>query len=245
MTATHNIGNLNSLLLEYQRFSGKTVDEILAHQGGQLGWDLWTELKAIAPAKGAIRAEVLARLNSGRGIKVRQSIRDATEQAMLEYWVKRLGYKKGKRKIRKDAKRLNFQNELARREIGRRESGRLFLSVSAAYPKVLPRDAKSISRFSTLLSSAQIRTSKEGGYARFSWDGRSQQGREVAEALRGPRGRAAIQRAIGAREVDIMKYVRGKQRDLMTRTVKQMVRPHVAMGRAAAMKEISRVMAGR
>ena len=245
MSAQHNIGDLNSVLSEYQRLRRMTAYDVLTIQGAKLGREIFYQLKAIAPPAGEIRQEIFARLLTGKGIKIRQSARDKTDIKMGRHWVQRFGYRPGKRKKRrKDAKNLNYQNELVKREIGTRESGRRALAVSIRYsPKRLVDRMASISRHGFILSTVGIAADENKGIAQFRWDERSPMSKSIMEGIARSRAQAAISKAVEVRRQDMLVYIRRKHTEAATRAVRKMVAPQQKWSQAALTSEIRRVTA--
>lgn len=223
MSVQHNIADLNQVLGTYQKLRNISTEEVLSKQGGKLGREGYFQLLKLAPEAGSIRLEVFNRLLSGRGIKIRPEIKAAVEAKMLQHWVKRFGHRTGKRKVRSDLKLLNARNELVKREIGVRESGRRILAISAKYPAGIKDQMKSVSRYGTALSAVSLKASGDTGFAQFRWGGLSKHGQQVAAGLRRPRAQAAIATAIRAVHDDIMVDVRRRQAGVVTKTVKKMV----------------------
>lgn len=213
---------LNALiakLKQYQDLSGKTWEEVLTKQGGKLGFLLFQKLRAIAPAKGRVRAERLAALSHGEGIRVHQSARDyamAHSTATASSLRTRRGVlfrEKTKAGGLKRNARSWWQIAVAR-EIALRESGRGFLGISAHYPRVLGREATAVSKYGPVLSRAGIIINGPRGKAEFVWDpGTGQLASKAAEGVDRPRGRAAIALALRDLDEDIEVYVVRKQQE--------------------------------
>lgn len=247
MSASHNIADLNSVFAEYQKLRRMTAGEALGREGGKLGREIRFQLLSIAPPKGAIRAEILQRLRSGKFIKIRDSVREKNELAMLRYWVKRHGYRPGKRKA--NSKIKNYQNELIKREIGQRESGRRVLGVSARHPARwdslsggLTVENSSISRYGQVLSTSGVRVANEGGVAQLRWSGMSEQGKQVLSGIQRKRAQSAITKAIAIRRKDMLAYIRRKHAEVATRTVRKMVSRERRWDQAAVMAQIKTMM---
>lgn len=216
MEITTNIANLNNATRDYQTLSGLSAEDVLSKQGGKLGRAVYEALRKTKPPKGSIKSEILARLASGRFIKIRQSVRDSVK-AKRETPNKRTG------KLQKTFK-LTYQQEIVRREIAVRSSGAGVLSVSIKYPNALQNAQQALSRYGTVFSNVGIKTDTEEKYARFTWSGISQQSARVIKGLQGPRAVAAIHDAIQETTSDIMVYVRRKQAELALRTVRNLIK---------------------
>lgn len=216
MFISTNIAPLNNAARDYQILSGMTAEDVLSKQGGKLGTNIYNALRAIKRNKGDIRSQVLARLASGRMIKIRQSVRDSVA-------AKRAKPNKKTGKVQKTFK-LSYQQELVRREIAVRESGRGVLSVSIRYPKVVQDKQTAISRYGQLFSNVGIKTDTENKYARFTWTGISTQSERVIKGLHGAKGVAAVNDAIQTTTSDIVIYTQRKQAELALRTVRNLIK---------------------
>lgn len=224
MNIAHNIADLNQVLPTYKRLRNISAEEVLSKQGGKLGREVYFQLLKLAPEAGSIRHEIFGRLLTGRGIKIRPEIRASVEAKMLQHWVKRFGYRPGGRKVRSDMKLLNARNELVKREIAVRESGRRILAISARYPAGIKDQMKSVSRYGTALSAVALMVDGDGGFAQFRWGGLSKHGQAVAAGLQRPKARAAIATAIRVVHDDIMVYVRLFQAGVVLQTIRKAVR---------------------
>jgi hypothetical protein len=214
-TITHNIrDDLNAILPEYQKLSGLTDADVLSKQGGKLGFAVYKELRSTMPVKGSIREKLVARLHDGRGIKIRDSVR---ESVAAKYASKT---KAGKTRRFK----LNIEQEMVRREIAVREGGRGVLSISIKYPKTISDQQKSISRYSQLLSQVGIHLDAENRYAQFLWPGISRQSKSVVGGINRPIGQEAIDRAAKTVLEDIKTYTTRKHAEALAVTTKRMVK---------------------
>jgi hypothetical protein len=242
---SHNIADLGRVMELHRQLRGVSVREELTKQGGKLNREIYFELLKIAPEAGNIRLELLARLHSGRGIKIRPKVREKNEVKMLRHWVRRLGYRPG-RKVRSDVKKLNFQNELVKREIGVRESGRRVLARSVRYPANVADGMRATSRYGQQLSDVGIFVSNDSGTFRLRWSGLSEQGKPVLKGIQRPRAQAAINRAAIRVKRDIMIDVRRRQAGVVTKTVRSMVQRGTRPASGASLQqEIRRVMEGK
>lgn len=213
MTATSNIADLSSILPLYQRLSKKSAEEVLSRSIGKLARNLKAELRKIAPEKGRIRSSILALLATGHGIKIRPEVR---EQIAAKF-------ASGKKTSKSIAgHRLNMQQEMIRREIAVRESGRGVTSVSVRYPTLIQNEQKAVSRFGQLMSAAHLQTGGEKKSADVTWPGLSKASKRVISGLHGPRGEQAMAQAISESKADTLKYVERKAKELVTKTVRAM-----------------------
>lgn len=227
-TIRHNIADdLNSVLVDYRRLSGKSDEETLSKQGGKLGFEIRQRLRALAPNKGAIREQLLGRLRDGKGIQIRDSVRESVTEKFGGRF-KKAQAKSEDQFWGESPGRLNWkyrlQQEMVRREIAVRESGRGVLGVSILYPKVLPGDMTAVSRYGQLFSKFGIHIDPHSKYAIFLWPGISHQSAEVVKGLNKPRAETAIEEAMTAVRDDIAIYVADKQQKLAANAVKAMVK---------------------
>jgi hypothetical protein len=214
------ISALNEAISKYKELSRRSWDDVLKKQGGKLGFALRQNLRGLSPAAGAIRAERLSKLRSGEGIKVRESVRRAIYAkygARTSIEDKKVRFQVGTKRVKIvgskiiKKKRLNLQALAVQREIGVRESGRGFLSISSRYPKTLRNTSFARNRFGVELSKAEISVSETDGKLEFTWDGaRNKSEASAAQGLNRPAGRAIIARAIRETRDDVMEYVRRK-----------------------------------
>lgn len=213
------VNALNAKLREYQAASGKTWEDVLQKQGGKLGFLLFERLRGIAPRKGEVRAERLAALRHGEGIRVRQSARDFATRHTLATASKERSRKasllreKGRSGKLKAGGRNWWQIAVAR-EIAIRESGRGFIAQSGHYPRSLGNEVVAASRFGPVLSRAGIQVAGSRGRAQFIWD--PAEGELAAKAVAGlskPKGRAMVALALRDLLEDIDVYVIRKQEE--------------------------------
>lgn len=246
-----NLANLNAVLVDYQKYSRLTTQEVLNKQSTKLGYALRANLAAIRPAKGSIRQQALARLKAGQGISIRDSIReDVTAKVeKIPLGSRRRILKKGKSLavrgrfvpashtvegilaagiVRSAANtRLQVQQEMIRREINLREKGRGVLAKSAVYPGNMVAGAtkKAYSVYGTVFSDFGITVTKTGGVAVFNWAGINKQSARAVRGLGGPRAVKATQDAIDFVEQDIREYVKKKQMELFQKSFAQLTGP--------------------
>lgn len=209
-----NTAELNEAIKEYARLSGKTIEEALQKQAAKLGFNLKTELRALAPAKGSIRAEMLDRLASGRGIKVRESVlRKVYQQRGARSMLSNQQVVFGKRGKASTARGLNLWALAVKSEIAVRESGRGFLGISASYrglTATLEAEAKALSKYGPVLSSVGFKplSDESGGSIEFEWSPRaSELSGEAASGINKAKGEAAVNRALQNTLEDIQVYI--------------------------------------
>lgn len=215
LSVQEQVADLNAKLQKYQELSGKMWDTVLKKQGAKLGYALNQQLRGIAPARGQVRAEALARLKAGGGIKIRERVNRAI---ILKYGArsviatrKVIFGKKGVGSVLRKGKRLNLQALMAQREINTRESGRGFLGVSARYPRELAKTNSALSKYGPVLSRAGVSVVGTEGEARFVWDsGDGELATSAASGLEKGKGQAAIARALRDTADDIQVYITRK-----------------------------------
>lgn len=216
MNVSHNIGDLNQALALYQTFSRKSAEDVIQKQAGKLAFNIKQAMRGIVRPKGSIRSELLARLSAGKGISIRPAVKEAVKA------------KRESRKLTPSGKvrrfKLNLRQEMVRREIAVRESGRGVLSVSSRYPSVIRQTSVATGKGKQVLSAVGVKTGQEGGFARFVWGESGTTSERLAAAMGGGKPRTALNQALIATRDDIMKYVREKQAKLAAQTVKSLVR---------------------
>jgi hypothetical protein len=221
---TTNLADLNKSLALYQTLSGLSSQDVLAKQGGKFARNLAVALRHRMMSKGGIREEALAVLKSGRMIRVRDKVRDQVDAKWSKTWAKKTA--KHEKSYWGDPlnEGFNRQQELVRREIAVRESGRGFLSVSSRYPISVSQGMKAISRYSQALSDVGMKLGGDEQHVRFSWSGLSRQGKGAARGLTAPKGIEAINEAINELREDIGLYTARKQMALMKGVMKSVVK---------------------
>lgn len=223
--ARSNIANLNAALSNYKTLSRLSAHDILAKQGGKLARALSTALRRAAPSKERIAADAMAVLRSGRGLKIRQSVRDAVEAKWKGKWAKAVA--KHEKHFWGDSigpEGVSKQRELVRREIAVRRSGRGFLSVSSRYPITVAEGQKAISRYGSGLSEVGLKIQDAGGYVRVTWGGRSPQGKSASSGVASAFGQRAVAEAVQSVTDDINAYVLRKQQQLAAAAVRGMLK---------------------
>lgn len=208
-----NAADLNRAIGAYIVASGKTVDEVLQKQGAKLGFSLFQQLKAIAPAKGSVRAERLAALGRGEGIKIEARAAVALMRAR-GYNDSTNTFKRGKKDVKSfvvKGKRLNFQALLVKREIARRESARAFTAQGSLFPRrflhntagaVMSRKIRS-----EQLSKYGASFGKNPRFIHFSWAEFSKAAKALVASMTQARAISAASRAMRDVTEDIMEYV--------------------------------------
>lgn len=208
-----NLAQLTQSLREYVVLSGKSIEEALKKQGAKLGYNLREELRRIAPPKGSIRAAMLARLKSHRGVKVRESVLRKVMQKRGARSVLSSGTVVfGKKGQGTTAKGANIWALAVQAEINLRESARGFLGVAARYGiRGELTNATAVSRFGPLLSKAGFQAEIQGGAIEFKWGGGlGELSSSAAEGLTKFKGERAINRALQGTVEDIQVYIERK-----------------------------------
>ena len=192
VTETDNLARLNVALAEYIQHSRQTVDEAIAKQGAKLSFALSRRLRAEKPGKGEIRAERLAALKAGGGVRVRDSIRKKIS---------------GTKRFRKGG--LNLQARRVKAELNLRERGKGFLAygtrinVGKLSATTASRVGK-VGRYGQTLASAGLRFNTDSSRIEFIFGGSKT---ELGDTLAKPRFRKHIDAAIGDVADDIQVYL--------------------------------------
>lgn len=233
MTVTFhsNLNQFNAALGQYVRLTKLSTQEAVAKKSADFAFRLSRELATFKPGKGAIRAERLAALKSGQGIRIRPAVYDQiykTKGIVQDIKTKRFGFATRKR-IRgskmSGGKRLNVQALAVRREIALRESGRGFLSYSAKLKSVIQEFAirddidvyrSILDKYRRFLSSVGFRTSENEARMTFQWGGNKSSG-EIAKTLQKPRQQLSIAKALNESRRDMLEYIVRKQREAKAR----------------------------
>lgn len=221
ITVQTNLASLNEVMGQYYRLRNMSVKDVLLKQGGKLAQNMFKRLKAIAPAKKRPTADVMASIAAGRGVKIRPETREQVGRASF---LRSVGMIKRKEKLIKygKAKRtITLGQQLVKREIGRRESGRMFLAVSANYPIKLKGEEAATTKTGYKLSGVSMLLGQDEHRLNFTWKGAGGNlAKSAAEGVSKPRGVAAINSAIDDTRADILTYVQKKQMELMVRSLK-------------------------
>jgi hypothetical protein len=193
-------------LQKYGELSEKSESEIIAKQSAKLRRNIWQGLRALMPAKGEVRAERMAGLASGIGVKVRASV--YAEIASKFGGAAQFGQRFTS--IERKGKTLNFQALAVQRELGLRESGRGFMAFStpkSAAGAELAHIEKD-SRYNQLLSTFDIdvRPKTKMKFAEFTWQADS----PALEGLSAEQQTSVLLNAVRETTDDIMVYVNRK-----------------------------------
>jgi len=239
LSAEIEVAQLNNALKRYRELSGKTPEEVLLKQGGNLTGFLRNRLRTLMPAKGQVRAQRLALLaqgvgrragsRRGLGVHVREKVRQAI---LTKYGVatdiatrkttliargklagNRTNYLQGLAFAKEGGLgiRRNLQQLMVERELNLREQGRGFLSISSRYPKQIGRQQFAKSKYGPFLSALGLNAS--GDTLTLQWDpSRSELQASATTGLSKPRASAAIALALRDTTTDVNRYVIEKLR---------------------------------
>jgi hypothetical protein len=241
LTMQTDLTNLNRDLGLYAQLARKSLQEAVVKQGvkvtiGGPGFEGWTQrLRRLAPARGEVRAERLAALEAGGGIKVRPSAYRSAQRRIG----RRIGsfsdltnrrimrrLKGGSVVAATAASGLNLQALAVRAELGMRERARGFSAVGAmmrsggsslaqmagSFPTGTTGGARS-QRFRGAVgqqfSEADIRVGGGGAVAGLTLTFGSPE-TTLGGALRKPAQQEALRGALAATYADMMVYIRRK-----------------------------------
>lgn len=220
-----NLDEFNSALGQYVRLTKLSTQEAVAKKSADFAFRLSRALSTFAPKKGAIRAERLAALRSGQGVRVRPAVYDQvykTKGLVQDVKTKRFGFATRKR-VRgskmSGGKRLNLQAIAVKRELALRESGRGFLSYSTRLRSVIQEFAirddvdvyrSILDKYKRFLSSVGFQTTADEAKMTFRWGGNKSSG-EIAKTLQKPRQQRTIAQALDDSRRDMLEYIRRKQ----------------------------------
>lgn len=208
------VTRFSNAINEYIRLAKATPRDAIAKQGGKFAYALAQGLRGIAPGKGSIRAQLLARLKAGQGVRVSNRVREKLyakvgARTRLEDHVQVFG--KGEGRTRRG--RRNLQALAVEAEISRRESGRGFLSLSGRYPRVLKRRYDyAFSKYRISLSEAALVDEVEKGTAvTFRWDAAiTRLSGEAAQGMARPKARQIAATALRDTVDDMQVYITRK-----------------------------------
>jgi len=208
-----NVAELNAAILEYARLSGKTVQESLKKQASKLGFNLRKELRGLMPPRGSITTQLVERLKSHRGVKIRPAILKKIfgQGAHTQFGTQR-AINNSAVTVRR-GRGINLWAQAIKAEIGARESARGFLGVSASYRGLnatLEAEAIAISRLGPTLSKASFKALPDdaGGSIEFEWGPQtSGLSGEAATGINKPKGEAAVNTALINTLEDIQVYL--------------------------------------
>lgn len=216
------LGALNRSLSMYGELTTKTSEQIVTKNGAKLASYLWTRLKANAPKKGQITAEMRSAMLGGRGIRLSKGARAyadrhtmATESNLKSHRGARFMQKTRSGNL--SAKGQNWWQVAVGRELRIRESARGFTGYSVRYKDLerklkgngFSRMANYFSRTRRFLAEANISTGRDGSQLVFKVGGGPISDKAV-QGLSTSKNRNAIAGAIADTTADVMEYVNRK-----------------------------------
>jgi hypothetical protein len=194
ITIEDNLDQLNAALGEYMRHTKLNLDDALIKQGTKIAFAISQRMAMEKPGKGSIRAERLAALKAGEGVRVRESLRTG--------------------KTPKAKSRLNRQARLVKKELALRERGRGFLSYATRLNAGKLRSAKhvkKVGRYNQRLAEAGLQIVPDGGSIKVVYGSARS---EIGGTLNRPKYRRHINDALAEVTDDILLYVDRKQEAL-------------------------------
>jgi hypothetical protein len=192
--------------------------EVVQRQGGKLSWLMRARLAKLAPPKGAIASDLLNRLRTNQGIKVRQAIWERMNVRQEIGGDRKTFFKKSRRAKTysnahvavKGGQAVGAWEFAVMKEIGLRERARKFLSLSARYPREIKHSQAALSKSGKALSRVEARVTGNNPLVHFKWAGGNQHADNALEGLNKPRGRAAMLQSMEDLVRDVMPYLRRK-----------------------------------
>ena len=224
ITFESNLAEFNATLAEYARLSSKGAAEAVARKGADFGWRLSRKLLTLAPKKGQVRAERLAALQAGGGVRVRQAALDyatkkTTSTATNIRTRKASNYREKTKSGRVKTGARTFWELAVTRELTLRESGRGFSALSARYKSLSQQLAADrfgeqrkqiLDRYNRFLSAVGFKRASNDTSLTFRWGGNKSSG-ELAVSLQKPRQQRAIADALTEARADMLVYIARKQ----------------------------------
>ena len=222
-----NLGDLNRAVLDYHLLSGKSLEESLKKQGAKLVKEISFQLRYISRPKGQIRSEIIQRLRSGKGIKIRQSVRDS----VTAKWTDKLKRRQARAEDKhwgesrgQDNWKWTLQQQLVKREIGVRESGKGVLGFSSRYTGALESGRKVQSKYGPELSNIGLEVLPQRGELVLFWPGRGRISENVAKGIGDPYPFKAVNDALEVTKKDILDYVTRKRLEIAKTVVASLVK---------------------
>lgn len=224
LTFQTNLDEFNAALTRYAALSSKGAAEAVAKKGADFGFRLSRKLLALAPKKGSVRADRLAALEAGGGIRIRKAAKKYADKKTVASATNirtRRGtlYREKTKSGRVKSGARSWWQIVVTRELNLRESGRGFSAFSARYKSLSQQLAadrfgeqrrKIIDRYSRFLSEVGFKRDRDSSNLTFRWGGNESSGK-MAVALQKPRQQAAIADALDEARADMMDYIIRKQ----------------------------------
>jgi hypothetical protein len=206
VTFQTNLDRFNDALADYLAVTRLSTQEAVAKKSADFAFRLSTKMKSFSPGKGVIRAERLAALKSGEGVKIRPS---AWERAYKTQGVSQ------------DIKTRKFGFNRRGKTYGskRIKSGRGFLGYATRLKSVIQKFAIKddidvyrtlLDRYNRFLSSVGFKTDADKAEMTFKWGGNKSSG-EIAVALQKPKQQTAIAQALDESRADMLEYILKRQ----------------------------------
>lgn len=224
LTFQTNLDEFNAALTRYAALSSIGAAEAVAKKGADFGFRLSRKLLALAPKKGSVRADRLAALEAGGGIRIRKAAKEYADKKTVASATNirtRRGtlYREKTKSGRVKSGARSWWQIVVTRELNLRESGRGFSAFSARYKSLSQQLAadrfgeqrrKIIDRYSRFLSEVGFKRDKDASTLTFRWGGNESSGK-LAASLQKPRQQAAIADALDESRADMMAYILRKQ----------------------------------
>lgn len=223
------LGKLNADISRYATLARKMPEEAIRKHSNEFSIRLFNALRQIAPAKGAIQAQVLGQLEHAAKWKpgasrtngiVRESVRqriaakfgisqDIASRKILLRKTKSAKQLAGSISI--GGKRLNLQALMVQAEIKLRERGRGFLAVAGRFQQSgKENEVRTLSRIRQILGVQNILASDNDAQSRFAWGETGPQSLAVATGLSQQKAQSAILAAVRSTRDNMLEYIRRK-----------------------------------
>jgi hypothetical protein len=220
-TVQSNVRQFNAAFLRYMEVTSRTPAEAVLKQSQEFAYALRRRLQTLAPLKGAVRAQRLAALASGGGLRIRPAVRDFvkknTTATLSDIATRREGSfmettKRGR--LKKNGR--SWWQLAVDKELGMRERGRGFVAYSSRFSGMSKMAAgrgkqrqQVLDRYKRFLSAVGVTVNPNDASAVFAWGGNRSSG-EVAKVLKQGKGQQAVADALGDARDNMMVYVRRK-----------------------------------
>lgn len=201
---------LTEAIRRYRDLSGKTIEEVLIKHGREFSLKSGAALRAISPAKGAIREQQMKRFAAHGGIRVSPWVKkriSAKFNVMTSVKTRRQYGVTRQKKQTKILFGVDLWKKMVEMEISSRESGRGFLGASTKFGSIERGDQNSISRVGPRLGTASLKVGAQESTITFSWGNVSGYSASAAHGMQTEKGRSAMARALAATTANIMVYV--------------------------------------
>ena len=214
ITIQENVSQLNQTFDRYWRASTRTREESVAKASKNFGMFLYRRLKIIAPEKGAITAQLGARLKSKQHVKVSEYAR---RLVLARFGVSQSIAGRGSvsnRKVRGHSGPVNLWAEMTKQEIRLREGHRQFTSAAALFHGDFKSKTDSKKKSSTLGTATPSHTGTDGSQVAFEWSNAvSRYSAMAASGMLTEKGRNAFEAAVKDTQKDMLNYIHKKQQE--------------------------------